>query len=64
MLGARNQQQLEGNLGALDVTLSDEQRVRLEQVSAIALGFPHDMLNQPMIVQSLSGGGPLPTRTW
>jgi aryl-alcohol dehydrogenase-like predicted oxidoreductase len=64
MLGARTQKQLEDNLIALTVTLTDEQRARLEQVSAIELGFPHDFLKKPMIVQSLSGGSPLPTRTW
>lgn len=64
MLGARTQKQLQDNLGALTVTFSDEHRARLDQVSAIELGFPHDLLRKPMIVQSLTGGGALPTRTW
>ena len=64
LLGARTIQQLEDNLGALGVSLSEQQRGRLEQVSAIALGFPHDLLRQPLIVQSLTGGTVLPTRSW
>lgn len=47
ILGVRTLSQLEDNLGALDVTLSDEHRTRLEEVSAIDLGFPHDLLNRP-----------------
>ena len=64
MLGARTLKQLEDNLGALDVALSDEQRARIESVSAIELGFPHDLLRRPMIVQSVTGGLPNPARTW
>ena len=48
ILGARTIAQLEDNLGALDVTLSEDQRTRLEAASAIVLGFPHDMLSRPL----------------
>lgn len=44
LVGARTEAQLEENLGALDVTLDDAQMQRLNEVSAIAPGFPHDML--------------------
>jgi len=64
LLGARTIKQLEDNLGALDVSLSEQQRARLEKVSAITLGFPHDLLFQPVIVQSLTGGTALPARQW
>ena len=64
LLGARTLEQLAGNLGALTVTLSDEQRARLEKASEIELGFPHDFLRKPMIIQSQTGGGALPARTW
>jgi aryl-alcohol dehydrogenase-like predicted oxidoreductase len=64
LLGARTLKQFEDNLGALDVSFTDEQRARLEQVSAITLGFPHDMLRQPSIAQSIGGGAALPARTW
>ena len=40
--------QLEDNLGALDVALSDDQRARLEAASAVVMGFPHDMLSRPL----------------
>jgi len=44
LVGARTVEQLEENLGCLGFSLSDEQRARLDAVSAIELGFPHDML--------------------
>ncbi|HKE16962.1 MAG TPA: aldo/keto reductase, partial [Kofleriaceae bacterium] len=48
ILGARTLAQLEDNMGALDVRLSDEQRARLDQASRIELGFPHDFLALPL----------------
>jgi aryl-alcohol dehydrogenase-like predicted oxidoreductase len=42
VLGVRRREQLEDNLGALDLELSDEELARLEEVSRIELGFPHD----------------------
>ena len=39
------------------MSLSDEDRARLEQVSAVELGFPHESLRRPMTMQSLTGGG-------
>ena len=47
IIGARTLSQLEDNLGALEVTFTNEQRAALEKASAIALGFPHDLLNRP-----------------
>ena len=44
LLGARTLDQLEENLGCLELTLDAGQKERLDQVSAIAPGFPHDML--------------------
>ena len=44
ILGARTIEQLEDNLGALDVRLSDEQLAELSEVSKIELGFPHTFL--------------------
>ena len=49
ILGARTLKQLEDNLGALDVQLEDEHRKRLDEASRVALGFPHDFLQQPMV---------------
>jgi aryl-alcohol dehydrogenase-like predicted oxidoreductase len=48
IIGARTPAQLADNLGALDVRLTDEQVSALERVSAIELGFPHDLLARPM----------------
>jgi hypothetical protein len=39
-------EQLEDNLGCLDVDLSDSQMQRLNEISAISPGFPHDMLSR------------------
>jgi len=64
LLGARTLKQLEDNLGALEVSIDDEQRARLEKVSAITLGFPHDLLRMPTVARSISGGTALPPRTW
>jgi hypothetical protein len=48
IIGARTEQELVGNLGALDGCLSDAQRERLDEVRATELGFPHDFLARPM----------------
>jgi len=44
LVGARTLDQLGENLGTLEVSLSAAQRERLNQVSSISIGFPHDML--------------------
>ncbi|CAI1566876.1 aldo/keto reductase [Serratia quinivorans] len=44
IIGARTLAQLEDNLGALEVRLTEEQWQRLDTASAIELGFPHDFL--------------------
>ena len=45
ILGARRESQLRDNLGCLEFELSADQRSRLDKVSAIELGFPHDFLS-------------------
>jgi len=45
ILGARSAKQLKDNLGVLDWKLSDEQWERLDDASAIDLGFPHGFLD-------------------
>lgn len=47
LIGARTAKQLEDNLGALDVTLSDEQAARLESIAPFEPGFPHSFLKGP-----------------
>jgi aryl-alcohol dehydrogenase-like predicted oxidoreductase len=44
IIGARTVAQLEDNLGALEVGFTAAQLARLDEVSAIDLGFPHAML--------------------
>jgi aryl-alcohol dehydrogenase-like predicted oxidoreductase len=44
IVGARTAQQLEDNLGCLEFTIPDDAMARLDAVSAIPLGFPHDFL--------------------
>jgi aryl-alcohol dehydrogenase-like predicted oxidoreductase len=44
ILGARTAEQLADNLSCLDVTLPTEAVTRLDQVSHVARGFPHDFL--------------------
>ena len=44
LVGAKTVVQLADNLGALEVTLSEAHLKRLDDVSTINIGFPHDML--------------------
>ena len=45
ILGARSLAQLQDNLGSLDVHLNPEQIDKLDALSPIQLGFPHDFLS-------------------
>ena len=47
IIGARTLVQLEDNLGALEVTFTDDHRATLDKASAVELGFPHELLNRP-----------------
>lgn len=49
ILGARRLDQLEDNLAVLEWELSDEQLARLDEVSKIDLGFPHDWKANPYV---------------
>jgi aryl-alcohol dehydrogenase-like predicted oxidoreductase len=55
ILGTRTALQLQDNLGALDVTFSDDQVARLDAISRIDLGFPHEFLASQ--VQGMMFGG-------
>ncbi len=46
ILGARTVEQLDGNLAALSVTLSPEDRKRLDDVSALDWGYPYSMIGR------------------
>ena len=56
LLGARNHAQIQDNLGAIGVTLTDEHLARLDAASAIDLGFPHDFLSDERIRDVIYGG--------
>jgi aryl-alcohol dehydrogenase-like predicted oxidoreductase len=58
IIGSRKLSQLEDNLTCLAFELTLEQMQRLNTVSAIELGFPHDFLKSPM-VQDFAFGGAL-----
>lgn len=45
LLGARNINQFEEIIKAADVTLTPEERKKLDKLSSISLGYPHDLLN-------------------
>jgi len=49
IIGARKLSQLRDNLAVLDFELGERQLTRLDEVSAIQLGFPHDFLSHDMV---------------
>lgn len=56
IIGARTTKQLEDNLGCLDVELPPAALDRLNQATAIDLGFPHDFLRRAFVQNHLHGG--------
>lgn len=54
IIGARTLKQLDDNLGALDVRLTEKQRARLDEASKPQLSFPHEFLKR---AGSFSAGG-------
>jgi len=59
ILGTRTLAQLRDNLGCLDVTLEPAHLERLDRVSGVSLGFPHDFLASPMVHQLVHGTAPV-----
>ncbi|MFZ4815213.1 MAG: aldo/keto reductase [Phototrophicaceae bacterium] len=55
ILGARQGAQIADNLAAVTVTLNAENIARLEAISAIDLGFPHDFINREAIQKLIFG---------
>ncbi|HEX9444489.1 MAG TPA: aldo/keto reductase [Candidatus Binatia bacterium] len=45
ILGPRTREHLDGTLGALDLTLSEDQIARLDALSAVPLGTPHEQIS-------------------
>jgi aryl-alcohol dehydrogenase-like predicted oxidoreductase len=56
IIGPRTLGQLDDNLAATNVSLTAAQLGRLDEVSAIPLGFPHDMLATPAYLDRIAGG--------
>lgn len=56
IIGARTEEQLKDNLGCLNVKLSDEHLSKLNEVSKIDLGFPHNFYNSTTIRDIMYGG--------
>jgi aryl-alcohol dehydrogenase-like predicted oxidoreductase len=55
IIGARRVQQLEENLGCLDIELGAGQLERLDKASRIDLGFPHDFIASSAISDQIHG---------
>jgi aryl-alcohol dehydrogenase-like predicted oxidoreductase len=56
ILGATTPEHLEDNLGCLDLTLERDHLDRLDAVSGVELGFPHDFLASDTIERLIFGG--------
>ena len=56
VIGATKLAQIFDSIGVLDCLLTDEQIARLNEVSKIELGFPHDFLKQPGVNDILFSG--------
>ena len=56
IIGARKLSQLEDNIRSLDVTLSPAQLQRLDQATAVSMGFPHDFLALEPVRAIVFGG--------
>ena len=56
IVGARTRAQVEDNLGCLNVSLATEQQDRLDAVSRIEMGFPHDFLENETVRGFTFGG--------
>lgn len=62
IIGARTVAQLEDNLGALEVDFTAAQLARLDGISAISLGHPHDLLASDHIRAVTRGELKIPDR--
>ncbi len=56
IIGARHLPQVQDNLASIEFTLSPEHIERLNQASAIELGFPHDLYNRELVRNIVYGG--------
>ena len=56
IIGSRKIEQVRENLACLEWNLDDAQLKRLDEISAIDLGFPHKFLNSPTVQEMAFGG--------
>jgi aryl-alcohol dehydrogenase-like predicted oxidoreductase len=56
IIGARTAEQMKQNLACLEFTLDADQVERLNKISQVELGFPHDFLNSEVPRSFLYGG--------
>jgi len=56
IIGARTAEQINQNLACLQFTLNDHQMERLNKISKVEMGFPHDFLNSETPRSFLYGG--------
>jgi aryl-alcohol dehydrogenase-like predicted oxidoreductase len=56
IIGARKLSQLQDNLACVDFNLTGEHLQRLDNISAISLGFPHELLASQFVRDILLGG--------
>jgi aryl-alcohol dehydrogenase-like predicted oxidoreductase len=56
VIGATKVSQLKDNLASTKIDLSEEHSSRLDKISTIDLGFPHDFLKKPNIKSLIQGG--------
>ena len=56
IIGARKLAQIEDNIRSLEVALSPAQLQRLDQATAVSLGFPHDFLTRDPVRNIVFGG--------
>jgi len=56
IIGATKESQIIDNLTSLEFDLSNEHLKKLNKISKIELGFPHDFLNSKMIIDIIYGG--------
>ncbi|WP_416955611.1 aldo/keto reductase [Streptomyces sp. Agncl-13] len=55
IVAATKEHQLADNLACVDVRLDADAVARLDEVSAVTLGFPHDFVREPAVVQTIYG---------
>jgi aryl-alcohol dehydrogenase-like predicted oxidoreductase len=56
IIGAKTEEQIKDSLGAADFSIPEEQMKKLDEVSKIELGFPHEFFHEEFIKNLIFGG--------